>query len=159
MILKNCYNYGSVSNAGDTTHCGAIIGWERNYGSGTIVNNYYLDSASALAYGSGSKSGVEAVSKTAEQFASGEVTYLLNGGVTDGTQVWYQNIDNDKSHNEYPVFNGGIAYAVNEKNGEYSNYEPASDTDTETDSDTVLRLNKAASELSYCTAFFANSQI
>ncbi|MCC8131109.1 MAG: hypothetical protein LIO72_05090 [Ruminococcus sp.] len=39
-------------------------------------------------------------SVTTDEFASGEVAYLLNNGVTNGTQVWYQTIGTDA----YPVF-------------------------------------------------------
>ena len=43
------------------------------------------------------------VAKTAAQFASGEVCSLLNRGVTDGSQYWYQNIDNDAEKDAVPV--------------------------------------------------------
>ena len=45
------------------------------------------------------------IAKTAAQFASGEVCSLLNRGVTDGSQYWYQNIDNDAEKDELPVPN------------------------------------------------------
>ena len=41
--------------------------------------------------------------KTAQQFASGEVCSLLNHGVSDGSQYWYQNIDNDGEKDQAPV--------------------------------------------------------
>ena len=41
--------------------------------------------------------------KTVVQFKSGEVCSLLNQGVTDGSQHWYQNIDNDGEPDEAPV--------------------------------------------------------
>lgn len=59
---------------------------------------------------------------TAAQFASGEVTYTLNSGVTDGTQVWYQTIDTDT----YPMFLGDTVYYYNEK---YSNIEKITSVD------------------------------
>ena len=43
------------------------------------------------------------IAKTAAQFASGEVCSLLNRGVTDGSQIWYQNIDNDAEKDTIPV--------------------------------------------------------
>ena len=43
------------------------------------------------------------IAKTATQFASGEVCSLLNKGVTDGSQIWYQNIDNDAEQDAAPV--------------------------------------------------------
>ena len=52
------------------------------------------------------------VAKTATQFKSGEVCSLLNQGVTDGSQVWYQNIDNDGEPDDAPVAdaNHGTVY-------------------------------------------------
>jgi len=43
--------------------------------------------------------------KTPEHFASGEVTYLLNNGITDGSQVWYQTCGAD-----LPDFEGQTVY-------------------------------------------------
>ena len=43
------------------------------------------------------------IAKTAAQFASGEVCSLLNKGVTDGSQYWYQNIDNNAEKDAVPV--------------------------------------------------------
>ena len=37
----------------------------------------------------------DGTARTKGQFASGEVCSLLNQGVTDGSQYWYQNVDND----------------------------------------------------------------
>lgn len=122
--VKDCYNYGKVSNGNSKTYCGAIIGWARNYTTSNIDNNYYLDSSSTLAFGSGGKTGVTATSKTADEFKSGEVAYLLNHSVTDGIQVWYQNIDNGETPNDYPVFNGGTVYygyTCNKADEQYSN--------------------------------------
>ena len=59
--------------------------------NGTITHCYYLASNEVSNGG-----------KTAEQFEGGAVCYLLNGGMTDGTQTWYQNIDNG-SNDAYPV--------------------------------------------------------
>ena len=118
--IKNSYNYGTVSNGGDSFHCGAIIGWAR--GRATASNNYYLSTSCANAVGKASISGAYATFKTKDQFASGEVTYLLNNKVTDDTQVWYQNIDNGKTPDPYPVFVGGTVYSKG--NNEYTNYDP-----------------------------------
>lgn len=120
VIVKNCFNYGSVSNNGNTDHCGAVIGWARNYEKGNISDNYYLDTSAKTPFGSKGKSGVTAVSKTADEFKSGMVTYLINNKVTDGTAVWYQNIDNGKTPDKYPLFEGGIVYGFEDINY-YSN--------------------------------------
>lgn len=119
--VKDCYNYGNVSNGGNTKYCGAIIGWARNYTTANIDNNYYLDSSSNLAFGSEGISGATATAKTFDKFKSGEVAYLLNHKVTDGTQAWYQNIDNGKTPDNYPKFTGGTVYYLEYKSS-YSNF-------------------------------------
>lgn len=57
-----------------------------------IENTYYL-----------SEKTEDKNAKTAQQFASGEVCSLLNHGVSDGSQCWYQNIDNDGEKDQAPV--------------------------------------------------------
>lgn len=46
--------------------------------------------------------------------------YLINNKVTDGTEIWYQNIDNGKTPDKYPLFEGGIVYGFEDINY-YSN--------------------------------------
>ncbi|MCD8237872.1 MAG: hypothetical protein LUC92_00830, partial [Clostridiales bacterium] len=84
-MVTNCINTGTVSKA---SYVGGIVGF--NYG-GTLSNNYYLSDTADTATGQ--------TAKTLTDFASGEVTYLLTGGVTDGTQAWYQTLGTDS----YPV--------------------------------------------------------
>ncbi|MCD8119222.1 MAG: carbohydrate-binding domain-containing protein, partial [Lachnospiraceae bacterium] len=108
--LINCYSIGTVSsNASDH---GGVTG--RNETSGIVTNCYYLEGMATAAIGldNGSPTSVEV--KTAEEFASGEVTYLLNSGMTDGTQVWYQNLDNGETVDSYPVLDSshGTVYCV-----------------------------------------------
>ena len=89
-------NFGTIRGcfASDITFDGAGVTWplahELPYS--TIENTYYEAEV---------ESGDAA--KTAEQFASGEVCSLLNKGVTDGSQIWYQNIDNDAEQDAAPV--------------------------------------------------------
>ena len=69
-----------------------------------------------------------ATSVTAEQLESGEVTYLLNKKVTDGTQAWYQTIGTDS----LPKFNGKTVYYTQNletQKYEYSNNCPHIDYD------------------------------
>lgn len=134
--VKNCYNYGKVSNKGSTSRCGAIIGWARGYSSDKITNNYYLDTSSSLAFGSDSKSGVSATAKNTDEFKSGKVAYLLNNTVTDGSQVWYQNIDNGQTPDDYPVLDNthGTVYYITFENI-YSNTYHESEPDFDTDED------------------------
>lgn len=138
--IKDCYNYGKVSNGESTQYCGAIIGWARNYTASNIDNNYYLDSSTTLAFGSDGKSGVTATAKTFDEFKSGEVAYLLNHKVTDGTQAWYQNIDNGEAPDDYPVFEGGTVYYLEYKDS-YSNFysEAPDEFDRDDDGNFIVR--------------------
>ena len=83
--VSNCYNTGSVEG---NYSVGGVCG--RNY-SATVTNCYYLNTCGAAGDGT---------SKTAEQFASGEVAYLLQG--EQEGQVWGQTIGTD----DYPVLGG-----------------------------------------------------
>ena len=121
--ITNCYNTGTVS--GVTSRFGGVCG--KNYGtitncyntgtvscpnyeiggvcgsnSETITNCYYLSgTADRGIMGSEDVTG-SAESKTETQFNSGEVALLLNGGTTDGSQAWYQNLS-AQSGDAYPV--------------------------------------------------------
>ncbi|MFR5876185.1 MAG: hypothetical protein ACLUFN_06820 [Eubacterium sp.] len=99
--LTSCYNAGSVECPTDT-HCGGIIGWARSISSSDIIsNNYYLE-GSALPFGTGSVE-CTAQAKTAEQFKSGEVAYLL------GSRYFGQKIGQE----DYPVISGDSVYSYN----------------------------------------------
>lgn len=93
--IKNCYNTGTVSCP--NYKIGGVCGSN----SKTITNCYYL---SGTANGGilGSDVTGSAESKTETQFNSGEVALLLNGGTTDGSQAWYQNLS-EQSGDAYPV--------------------------------------------------------
>lgn len=89
--IINCYNTGGVS--GDY-HVGDICG--DNYGA-TVTNCYYL-SDTEIDYKDGT------VGKTKEQFANGEVAYLLQADRTE--TIWGQTIGTDL----YPVLGGKKVY-------------------------------------------------
>lgn len=96
--IKNCYNTGSVINGqGRGGICGS--------NNGTITNCYYLSGTATggidVNWGTGS-----AEVKTAEQFRSGEVAWLLNGGRTDGSQAWYQTLSGEG----FPNLNKNVEY-------------------------------------------------
>ena len=94
FILSDCYNYGSVLAEEWKEIYGAISGYCAAKKDG-IKNNYYLDTLPVKGFlGEAEIANDEelAKAKTAEQFKSGEEAYLLNNEVTDGSQVWYQNI-------------------------------------------------------------------
>lgn len=98
-VSGNCYNIGSVNG---TNNVGGAVGTITN---GTVNNFYYLDTCVT---GGNSLDGI--TSKTAAQFASGEVAYLLNGSTSQGTPPWGQKIGTQK----YPVF-----YSSNPNNRVY----------------------------------------
>jgi len=83
--ITHCYNIGTISGSRDVGGiCGTL---------GTQTNCYYLE-------GCGSKNTL-GVSTTAEEFASGKITYLLNGSTSEGNLAWYQTL-----------VDGGDAYPV-----------------------------------------------
>jgi len=91
--LTNCYNTGSVAG---NRYVGGVCGL--NYT--TVTNCYYLAGTANSGIGSGSG---EATAKTAEQFQSGAVAYLLQG--EQAGQVWGQNLTLDPK-DTYPVLGG-----------------------------------------------------
>lgn len=73
-IITNCYNVGTVRATGNNPDVGGVCGY--CWGSGTIESYcYYLDTCAA----DGTTFNINrGKSKTASQFASGEVAYALN---------------------------------------------------------------------------------
>lgn len=125
FILSDCYNYGSVLAEEWKEIYGAISGYCAAKKDG-IKNNYYLDTLPVKGFlGEAEIANDEelAKSKTAEQFKSGEEAYLLNNEVTDGSQVWYQNIDNGETPDAYPVLDDTHGTVYRWEDGTYSNYE------------------------------------
>ena len=104
--ISNCYNSGTIN--GDS-HVGGVCG--RNYG--TISNCYYLEGTAEGGIDGEDISG-QAEVKTAEQFASGEVCWLLNEEQSEG--AWGQKLGTDPC----PVLGGPAVF----KDGEtYYNEE------------------------------------
>ena len=131
IVLSDCYNYGSVVTQ-NQSYYGAISGTCHVKKDG-IENCYYLDTIGSKPFLGDAdivNDGTLALAKTEAQFKSGEETYLLNREVTDGTQVWYQNIDNGKTPDDYPVLDNthGTVYRLSD--GTYSNFdtEPVKET-------------------------------
>lgn len=130
-VIENCFSTSVVE--GDE-ECGGIAAKNNGttkgcYFAGKIsVNNYYSDAITT--YGTkencyyldtcGFKAENDDRAKTAEQFASGEVCYLLNNGVTDGTQAWYQMIDNENP-DAFPKYEG-LTIGYDEANQRYFGY-------------------------------------
>lgn len=89
---ENCYNIGEVTG---TKSVGGVVGFK----FGTAANCYFLSN-----HPTGEIKN-DGTGKTAEQFASGEVTWSLNNGITDGTQMFYQTCGEG-----IPAFTGRTVY-------------------------------------------------
>ena len=112
LTIRSCHSVSTISGA---TYNGGILGEKP---AETSVSYCYsmITPVAKTGYASGIGDNIDDATvgvKSAEQFASGEVAYLLNSGVTDGTQVWYQDIDNEDTGatlDAYPIFSGGTVY-------------------------------------------------
>ncbi|MBQ4569153.1 MAG: hypothetical protein IJA62_03780 [Ruminococcus sp.] len=97
--VNNCYFAGEVTG----TNVGGIVGYFGEDFTGTVTNCYYLDTTcSGGIYGSDSEGSAEA--KTAEQFANGEVAYLLQSNCEE--QIWGQKLGEEN----YPLFSENKVY-------------------------------------------------
>ena len=115
IYIRNCYNTGAISADG-TDNVGAIVG--QNKGTqATVSNCYYLTGSANQGQGQLTTDAAGTVVKTADKFASGEVTYLLNGSTSEDL-TWYQNLGDDGD--QYPVLDTthGIVYL---EDGNYTN--------------------------------------
>ena len=101
--ITGCFNIGTVSGSG--SNVASISGYQH----GAITNCYYLDSCAVdgsnkvqngIGIDSQGSTTADAIGKTisatAAEFASGRVTYGLNGGKSDSTVIWYQTIGEDE---------------------------------------------------------------
>ena len=87
-VIKNCYSRATVkAETTDSERYGKVVG----YNEGTLANCYYLSNVADQQ----ETEHPTVISKTAEQFASGEVAWLLNGEKVDETSVWGQFLGND----------------------------------------------------------------
>ncbi len=91
--VTDCYSYDNIYEYGLTT---CAISAEGN----APINSYQ--------YTTSTVADAAETAKTKAQFASGEVAYLLQGEQT--TQVWGQNIDNEETAQQYPVFSNAKVY-------------------------------------------------
>ena len=99
-LILNCYNIGTVTATGSDADISGICG----YNFGPIKNCYYLADTED-----------ENGGKTAAQFASGEIAYLLSQGCSTGEgdntvtydgSIWGQTIGTDT----YPLLHGEKVY-------------------------------------------------
>lgn len=114
-VIKDCY---AAKNNVDTRllleeedRSKILYPIAKNYG--VIENCYYEAETEQEAEASDERAGI---GKTRAAFASGEVCYLLNQKVSDGTQVWYQKLSGQDA-DAYPILK------KNDGNTVYYGYE------------------------------------
>ena len=135
--ISNCYNSGTVSGIGESY---SSIGGVCGYNFGSISNCYFLQGTADGGINGNNESGKAEV-KTSEQFASGEVCWLLNGS-SDANPTWFQTLATD----DYPVLDEAhtTVYAIgncpNDINNSYSNQGP-SNVGEHTDNDHDFRCD------------------
>ena len=94
-VLKDCHSICNVSGNGSCgLVCGALTGTIENCYAKQI-NSAGTTNAIGWTSGEGPHTATNVEVKDAAAFASGEVCYKLNRGVTDGTQKWYQTLGTD----------------------------------------------------------------
>jgi len=103
--IKNCYNYGTVTG---NNLFGGILGAD---GSGTTEGCFYRKMDGLFGIGSTTEDDTaKTAAVTASEFSSGALTWKLNSGKTDGTQIWYQTVGVG-----YPGFSGPTVYMYSDK--------------------------------------------
>ena len=95
--VRGCYNIGKVSvESSDKSQCGGICGTvAKNTNVDYSVSNCVsLEGKCDMAYNLYNADAVveNVVTRNGDAFESGEVCYLLNSGVTDGSQKWFQTL-------------------------------------------------------------------
>lgn len=106
--IKNSAFYGTLQ--GGENKVGAMMGYSETDGgvsSSYVTNCYYSEGYTSLGGQDRAIKSDTGVTKTAEQFSSGEVCWLLNNKNNSGTGVWKQAIGS-----AYPTFTGTDVYAV-----------------------------------------------
>ena len=123
--ITNCISSGKING----TCAAGICAW--NSTTGTVTNCYWLTSSiggTGVYDDDGTQDKVE--SKTATEFASGEVAWLLNGGTAtpaEGeTLAWYQNLDNNQTKDNYPVLDSshGTVYRIGRDSDVFYSNDP-----------------------------------
>ena len=130
---NNCYNTGKVTG---TSYVGDVCGQNDK---GTLTNCYYLADSET-------NNNDGTFGKTAEQFASGEVAYLLNG--SESTDVAFcQNLDNGEPTDATPVLDSthGTVYQFTNCNhaDTYTNNKDAKSGDHSWDDNGFCRYNNS----------------
>ena len=120
--IEECYECGNTVTAHE--RIGHLVGdnhndYDYNPMTGTVTNCYSDTQLAGTQGGTVNGGGV----KDAEEFASGEVAYLLNGSTSEGSLAWFQNLDNSQTVDAFPVLDSthGTVYCIEEDPVRYSN--------------------------------------
>lgn len=122
--VKNSFTYKVTVEA---SRKGGIVGDNRgdknkNDRKGTVSNCYTDNTALESSYAGTVSGGAAGVSS--ETFASGEITYKLNGQQFNAAVVWHQTLTGENAQ-AYPQFTGGSVFS---NQGTYGNATPVTIT-------------------------------
>lgn len=106
-LIENCWSTGNASSSLGRSTIGGVVGYAWS-NRGGVRNCYSLMKPVGVTMNSHPVTNVE--QKTRDQFASGEVAYLLRTRAAEGTDVWGQNIDNGQTVQTVPALNGAPVY-------------------------------------------------
>ncbi|MBO7067059.1 MAG: hypothetical protein J6W52_00015 [Bacteroidaceae bacterium] len=115
VTIKNCLSIGTVRSARASQFFGALNG-----NNSTFENNYYVGTNVNGPGSGGTAAGPVPVKVTAEQLASGEVCYKLNGD--QEVPAWYQNLTGEDK-DAYPVLDNTHKTVLYDANKGYYNGE------------------------------------
>lgn len=111
--VNSCYNTGKVTAPSEGATIGGVVGANSNGStSGTVNGCYFLEDTAKLAIGDGSGTVENDASKTTEEFASGEVAWLLQDALGENAdQAWGQQLSGE-TPDEYPVLTSDTSKKV-----------------------------------------------
>lgn len=111
--VNSCYNTGKVTAPSEGATIGGVVGANSNGStSGTVNGCYYLEDTAKLAIGDGSGTVENDASKTTEEFATGEVDWLLQDALGENAdQAWGQKLSGETT-DKYPVLTSDTSKKV-----------------------------------------------
>lgn len=120
--VTSCYNIGKVTAPSEGATIGGVVGANSNGTiNGTVNGCYYLNTVAGSAIGDSSGTSENVASKTTEEFASGEVAWLLQDALGENAdQAWGQKLSGETT-DKYPVLTSDISkkvYQVTFKDGD-----------------------------------------
>ncbi len=127
--LSNCANLGKIK-ASDCNKAGVAA--DLTFDGGKVENCYtHEGSGLPVVDNKNSETKVDNCydnNTSDDKYRSGEIGFKLNNGVTDGSQAWYQDIDNGKGpdNDPLPYTDKGTIYQAE---GGYSNFDGTPVTD------------------------------